>query len=385
MFERILEMIRKEFRQSLRDPRSRGVMIFPPIIQLIIFGFAVNLDVEQVRTAWLDLDRTAESRDLRAAFEGSTHFKILFWPKDAAEITGLLDRGRVDIVVSVERGFGADLLRSRVARVQLLVDGTNSNTAAIVSSYAQQVLARFAAQWAGRQRDVLLVAATAASGGAVQPAIPRLDVRSRIWFNPNLRSSDYYVPGVIALVITVTTLILTALALVREKEIGTMEQLMVTPLRPIELMLGKTIPFALVGMFDLVLVTVLALVVFRIPLRGEIILLFVAAMFYVMTTLGLGLFISEISQTQQQAMMLSFFFTFPIILLSGFAFPVANMPDAIRWATYLNPMRYFLEIVRAVFLKGVGLEILWPKFVALAVFGVAILGINAVRFHKRLE
>ena len=385
MFERILEMIRKEFRQSLRDPRSRGVMIFPPIIQLIIFGFAVNLDVEQVRTAWLDLDRTAESRDLRAAFEGSTHFKILFWPKDAAEITGLLDRGRVDIVVSVERGFGADLLRSRVARVQLLVDGTNSNTAAIVSSYAQQVLAQFAAQWAGRQRDMLLVSATAASGGAVQPAIPRLDVRSRIWFNPNLRSSDYYVPGVIALVITVTTLILTALALVREKEIGTMEQLMVTPLRPIELMLGKTIPFALVGMFDLVLVTVLALVVFRIPLRGEIILLFVAAMFYVMTTLGLGLFISEISQTQQQAMMLSFFFTFPIILLSGFAFPVANMPDAIRWATYLNPMRYFLEIVRAVFLKGVGLEILWPKFVALAVFGVAILGINAVRFHKRLE
>jgi ABC-2 type transport system permease protein len=385
MIERVLEMMRKEFRQVLRDPRARGLLIGPPIIQLIVFGFAVNLDVEHVRTAWVDLDRTAESRDLRAAYEGSPHFRISYEPKDEREISDLLDRERVDIVISVERGFGADLARGRVARVQFLLDGSNSNTAAIVSSYARQVLARFGATWAERQKATNLIAPSLAVASAVQPRLPRLDVRHRVWFNPNLRSRDYFVPGIIALVITIITMILTALALVREKEIGTMEQLMVTPLRPVELMLGKTIPFALVGMFDVLMVTVLALIIFHVPLRGSLLLLFFGAALYVMTTLGMGLFISMVSQTQQQAMMLSFFFTFPVILLSGFAFPIANMPPVIQWVTYLNPMRYFLEIVRAVFLKGVGLEILWPKFVALAVLGVAILGINSVRFHKRLE
>jgi len=385
VIERILEIARKEFRQSLRDPRSRAVMIFPPIFQLLIFGFAVNLDVENVRTAWMDLDRTAASRELRAAYEASPNFVILYEPSNEAEIGNLLDHGRVDIVISVERGFGADLLRGRPARIQILVDGTNSNTAAIVSSYAQEVLARFSASWVERQKAANLIPASFAGGAPVGFRIPRLDVRSRIWFNASLRSRDYYVPGVIALVITVTTVILTALAIVREKEIGTMEQLMVTPLRPIELMLGKTIPFALVGMFDILLVTVLALIVFHIPLRGSLALLFFAAALYIMATLGIGLFISANSQTQQQAMMLSFFFTFPIVLLSGFAFPIANMPQVIQWVTYLNPMRYFLEVVRAVFLKGVGPAILWPNLAALAILGVSILGVNSLRFRKRLE
>lgn len=385
MIERILEMVRKEFRQSLRDPRARVVMIVPPIVQLLVFGFAVNLDVETVRMAWVDSDRTAQSRALRAAFDGSRYFHVLYEPADEGAVGDLLDHGRVDLVVRVENGFAADLLRGRTAAVQLLVDGTNSNTAAIVSSYANRVLASFGATWAMRQRDVRLVAASLAVGGAVRPRVPRLDVRSRIWFNANLLSRDYFVPGVIALVITVTTMILTALALVREKEIGTMEQLMVTPLRPIELMLGKTIPFAIVGMLDVLLVTTLALIVFHIPLRGNIALLFLGAAFYVMTTLGIGLFISTVSHTQQQAMMLSFFIMFPVILLSGFAFPIANMPEPIQWLTYVNPMRYFLEIVRVVFLKGVGLETLWPQFAALALLGMSILGLNSLRFHKRLE
>ena len=385
MRERIAQMVRKEFRQALRDPRMRMVLVMPPIIQLLVFGFAVNLDVDDVRTAWVDHDRTAESRALRASFDGSPNIRIVYEPRGEREITDLLDRGRVHLVVSVERGFSADLARGRVAHVQLLIDGTNSNTAAIVSAYARQILAGFAAQWARRRVAIDLVPASFAAGGAVGHSLPRLDLRSRIWFNANLRSRDYYVPGVIALVITVTTLVLTPLAIVREKEIGTIEQLMVTPLRPVELMLGKTIPFALVGLFDVLLVTVLALVVFRIPLRGDILLLLLGAVFYVMTMLGLGLFISTISHTQQQAMMSSFFFVFPAILLSGFAFPIANMPVVIQWVTYLNPMRYFLEIVRALFLKGIGLEILWPQFVALAILGVGILGFNSVRFRKRLE
>lgn len=385
MFERILEMVRKEFRQSFRDPRARVVMIVPPIMQLLIFGFAVNLDVEHVRTAWVDFDRTASSRDLRAAFAGSRYFHIVYEPKTERDVTNLLDHGRVDLVVRVERGFAADLMRGRTAKVQLLVDGTDSNTAAIVSGYSQRLLGEFGARELAQQRNRRLFAASMAAGVAIEPSVPRLDVRARVWFNPDLNSRDYFVPGVIAVVITVATLILTALAIVREKEIGTMEQLMVTPLRPVELMIGKTIPPAVVGMFDILLVTVMALLVFRIPLRGAPGLLFLGGAVYIMTTLGIGLFISTVSHTQQQAMMLSFFFTFPIMLLSGFAFPIANMPEPIQWITYLNPLRYFLEIVRGVFLKGIGLETLWPQFVAMILLGTTILGINSMRFHKRLE
>ncbi len=378
-------MIRKEFRQVLRDPKSRAVLIMPPIIQLIVFGMAVNLDVENVRTAWVDLDCTEASRALRAAYEGSAHFTISYEPAGEAEIADLLDRGRVDLVVRVERGFAADLLRGRTAKVQLLVDGSNSNTAAIVSAYAQQILSRFGAEWLQRQKATRLVAATQSAGAPVAPRLPRLDVRSRVWFNPNMLSSAYYVPGIIVLVITITTLTLTSLALVREKEIGTLEQLMVTPLRPAELMLGKTIPFAIVAMFDVLLVTILALVLYHVPLRGHVYLLFLGGLLYVMTTLGIGLFVSTVSNTQQQAMMLSFFVSFPTIQLSGFAFPIANMPTVVQWISYANPMRYFLEIVRAVFLKGVGMEVLYPQFLALAGLGALILGLSSMRFHKRLE
>jgi len=385
MRERMIEMIRKEFRQAFRDPRMRAVMFFPPIIQLIIFGFAVNLDVQDVRTAWVDEDRSEESRVLRAQFEGSPNFRITAEPATEAEVTSLLDRGRVHLVVRVEKGFGADLAQGRTASVQLLIEGSNSNTASIVANYAQRILAQHSARWLEERRRQLLLAAGPSRGEAVRPVVPRIDLQTRVWFNPNFVSRDYYVPGIVALVITVTTILLTALAIVREKEIGTMEQLMVTPLRPIELMIGKTVPFALVGMIDIVLITVLALLIFGVPFRGSLVVLFASAALYILAMLGLGLFISTVSRTQQQAMMLSFFVTFPVILLSGFAFPIRNMPTVIQWITYLNPMRYFLEIVRAVFLKGIGLSLLWPQFVALAVLGVSILGINSLRFHKRLD
>jgi ABC-2 type transport system permease protein len=385
MFERIFEMVRKEFRQTLRDPRARTLLIGPPIIQLIIFGFAVNLDVGNVRTAWMDSDRTAESRALRKAYEGSPNFTILYEPSSAGQIRTLLDKGEADVVLSVEPGFGIALNRGEAARVQILVDGSNSNTASIVSAYSRQVLSRFGAEWAVRQQNVNLVPASLAAGGAVKPQLPRLDVRSRVWFNPDLRSRDYFVPAVIGLVMTLITMTLTALAIVREKEIGTMEQLMVTPLRPVELMLGKTIPFVIVGILQVLLMTGLALLVFGVPFRGSVALLAFGGLLYLMTTLGMGLLISVVSHTQQQAMMLSFFVTLPVILLSGFAFPVANMPAPIQWVTLLNPARYFIEIIRAIFLKGVGISILWPQFAALFVIGAVILAINSKRFHKRLE
>jgi ABC-2 type transport system permease protein len=212
-----------------------------------------------------------------------------------------------------------------------------------------------------------------------------VEARTRVWFNPDLHSRNYFVPGVIANIIMLVTLMLTALAIVREKEIGTMEQLMVTPLRPIELMLGKTLPFALVGLVDVVVITAAALIIFHIPFRGNPLLLLASAVLYLLTSLGAGLFLSTISQTQQQAMMASFFFTTPAFMLSGFSFPIRNMPVVVQYLTYLDPIRYFMEIVRGIFLKGVGISALWPQMLALLVFGVTVLSLSVVRFHKSLD
>jgi len=230
-----------------------------------------------------------------------------------------------------------------------------------------------------------LVAATAAAGGPVSFAIPNINARSRVWFNPELKSRVYFVPGIIVNIIMLVTVMLTAMAIVREKEIGTMEQLMVTPIRPIELILGKTLPFAGVGLVNMIMITVAALLIFNVPLRGHWPALLVSTILFLMTTLGSGLFISTISQTQQQAMMSSFFFFQPAFMLSGFAFPVRNMPEPVQWLTYLNPARYFMDIVRGVFLKGTGFEVLWPQMTALAVLGVTVLLLAALRFHKRLD
>jgi len=359
MWRRIREIIKKEFRQALREPRMRVVLFLPPLIQLLIFGYAVNLDVENIRMAWMDQDRTPASRDLLAAFESSKHFQVTATPSREQEVQQLLDQGKVQAVVRVLPGFARGIQRGQTTAAQILVDGANSNTASLVSSYAAQIIGGY-------------------SGHAMNP-------RSRVWFNPDLRSRNYFVPGVVVNIIMFVTLMLTALAIVREKEIGTMEQLMVTPIRPIELMIGKTLPFAVVGLIDLIVVTSAALLVFRIPFRGNALLLLGSAILFLLTSLGAGLFLSTISQTQQQAMMSTFFFSTPAFMLSGFAFPIHNMPVAVQWLTYLNPLRYFMEIVRGIFLKGTGIEVLWPQILSLAVYGVVVMGFSALRFRKRLD
>jgi ABC-2 type transport system permease protein len=265
----------------------------------------------------------------------------------------------------------------------VLVDGTNSNTASLVSNYAGGVIADFSTDQLELQQRAK---AMARSGGTpVAAALPEIDAATRVWFNPDLYSRNYFVPGVVANIIMMVTLMLTSLAIVREKEIGTMEQLMVTPVRPIELMLGKTLPFAVVGLIDVALITGAALLVFHVPLRGSFLLLLGCAVLFLMTSLGAGLFLSTISHTQQQAMMSSFFFSTPAFMLSGFAFPIRNMPLVVQWLTYLNPVRYFIEIVRGIFLKGVGVDVLWPQMVCLAVYGAGVLGLSAARFRKKLD
>jgi len=282
-------------------------------------------------------------------------------------------------------GFGKEVNRGQTTGVQVLVDGTNSNTASLVGTYASQIVGHFAGEALQEQQHKRLVAMTLASGGPAELRVPTLDVRQRVWFNPDLRSRNYFVPGVLVNIVALVTVMLTAMSIVREKEIGTMEQLMVSPIRPLELMLGKTLPFALVGMLQVAVMTALALAVFQVPFRGSFLTLLVCTALFLMTTLGACLFISTISNTQQQALMTFFFMFMPMFLLSGFSFPINSMPTSVQWLTYLNPLRYFMEIIRGIFLRGTGPSILWPQMVALSVFGVAIFSGSALRFRKKLD
>jgi ABC-2 type transport system permease protein len=383
MWERIYEILKKEIRQSLRDPKLRGVMFFPPIMQMLVFGFAVSLDVNNVKLGWLDMDQTEQSRGLLRKFEGTPYFTLKGVARDEKQAQALLDSGAVDAVVRIPYNFGADVSRMKQTEVQVLVDGSNSNTAAIVGNYATGVIAGFNAETLASQRTARLVDST--RNGPVRLAVPTVEAETRVWFNPDLKSRNYFVPGILVNIIMIVTLNMTAMSIVREKEIGTMEQIMVTPIRPFELMIGKTLPFALIGFLESIFVTALALLIFNVPFRGSVLLLAGAASLFLLSMLGLGLFLSTISHTQQQASMTSFFFIQPAFMLSGFTFPIRNMPTPVQWITYLNPLRYFMDIVRGVFLKGAGIDALWSQMLLLGVFGVAILVSSALRFHKRLD
>ncbi len=385
MRQRLRRIIRKEFIQALRDPRMRSILFLPPLIQLLVFGYAASLDVDNAKIAWMDQDHTPESRELLSEFEGSGRFILAGMPNDERAMQRMMDRGQVDAVVRILPGFARDVERGRSTSVQVLLDGTNSNTASIVSGYASQAIARYSSEALQHQQSAMLVGATEDAGGPVQQPVPQVTSRTRVWFNPDLRSRNYFIPGVIVNIITLVTLSLTAMAIVREKEIGTMEQLMVTPIRPSELIIGKTLPFVAVGIWDMLLVMSAALLIFHVPFRGNFWLLFGSTLLFLLTTLGAGLFISTVSKTQTQAMMATSLFFQPFFMLSGFTFPIRNMPQLAQWLTFVNPVRYFMEIVRGVFLQGAGIESLWPQMVALAFFGVTILWLSVQRFHKHLD
>lgn len=369
MFERIKQMIIKEFIQVLRDKRMKAIIFGVPIIQLMVFGYAVTTDVNQISTAIYDLDKSFESRELARKLESSGYFTLSYAPESPGEIRELLDRGKILCAIQINRGFSRDLKKGIPTEVQILVDGTDSNTATVAMSYASRIIAKYAMDEGTKKLELLPV---------------KVDIRTRAWYNPDLRSKNYNVPGVIALMIMLICLLLTSMAIVREREIGTMEQLMVTPLRPTELMLGKTIPFGIIGFFDMFLVTVVGTSWFNIPIKGSIYLLTVSTAIYLMSVLGIGLFISTISKTQQQALMATFLFFAPAVLLSGFMFPIENMPEIIQYGTYLNPLRYFLVIIRGIFLKGIGVDILWPQMAALLLLGTVVITISSLRFKKRI-
>lgn len=375
MWERIYRMLVKEFIQVLRDPRMKAMIFVMPVVQLIMFGYAVTTDVDHIRTAVYDLDRSAESRALIERFTASGYFIVVATPDDPRTLGRLLDQGEVTLAMQINAGFADDLRSGRQAAIQSMVDGTDSNTGTVAMDYAQRITAEFS-----RARSAPPVELGQLAQARPQP----VELRSRAWFNPDLKSRNYNVPGVIAVIVLLMSLLLTSMAVVREREIGTMEQLMVTPIRPMELILGKTLPFVLISFIDVVLVTAVGITWFQVPIQGSFWLLLLGSGLYLMSTIGVGLFISTISSTQQQALMSSFFFYLPAVLLSGFMFPIANMPEPAQWITYLNPLRYFLVIIRDLFLKGSGMDALWPQFAALAVLGAVLLTLSALRFRKRV-
>jgi ABC-2 type transport system permease protein len=369
---RVLHLIKKELLELRQDPRLFGIVILAPIIQLNVLGYAATTDVKDIPIAIVDADRSTASRALVNRFESSANFKIVAMPGSTNDIDTYLDRGDAWMVLSIPPDYGRKVSAGRPTVLQVVADGTDSNSTGVAMGYAQALIG-------GYVQDLT---AEAAPGMPLQaPVTPEI----RVWFNPRLESRDFMIPGIVALLLLVITTNLSAMAIVREKEIGTLEQLNVTPLARWELITGKLLPYALIGIIDVVLVLIVAIYWFEVPMRGSIPLLFGMCLIYLLTTLGLGLFVSTISQTQQQAMMTTiFFFLTPMMYLSGFIFPIANMPSWIQQITYLIPLRYFLVIVRGIFQKGVGLEILWPQALALFAWGAAVLTLATLRSSKRL-
>jgi ABC-2 type transport system permease protein len=376
MFQKVRYFFIKELIQTLRDKRMRITLIVPPILQLIVFGYAANLDVKHIRTAIRDLDQSVESRDLIGRFGSSKYFDIVTFPNTPREVKDLIDQGKVTVSIEIPTDFSRKLKKGDTATVQIVLDGTESNTALIALGYANQILSEFSTQ--------VLVKRLNRSGmiGFQQAGV---DLQQRTWFNPNFESRIFYVPGVIASIAFLIPIILTAQAIVREREIGTLEQIMVTPIHSWELMVGKTLPFALVGLFDVIMIALIGVFWFEVPLRGNPLVLLAGAVLFLMSSVAIGLFISTICTTQQQAQISTFFFTMPAFTLSGFAFPIENMPEWIQYLTYANPLRYFLVIVRGVFLKANGLDILWPQMLALGILGTLMILLSSLRFQKRLK
>ena len=370
---RISSVVRKELIQLRRDKKMRAMLFIAPVMQVLILGYAANMDVRDVPLAVLDQDMSPRSRELTAAFENSAAFRLVASPSSQKELSRDLDDGSAEVGVSIPPSFGSDLDAGRRPELQILVDGSRSNTAAVSLSYAVSIANAYG------QR-------IGAGNAPIRMALPSVDARTRVWYNPELKSRLFMVPGIFALLAMIFTIILTSLAIVKEKEIGTLEQLMVSPLRKGELIVGKLLPFMLVSLVILTLALAAVRVFFGIVPRGSLVLLALLSIAFVISTLGIGLFVSTIARTQQQAMMFSiFFFMFPMMILSGFVFPIANMPPLMQAVTYIMPLRYYLVIIRGLFLKGSGLGILWPQLLPLLTIGAAVIGISVVRFRKQLD
>jgi len=377
MLARLKQMLIKEFIQVFRDKRTRFVLFGPPIIQMLVFGYAATFEIHHVPTVVLDLDHSQESRELISRFSSSPYFDVQRQLTDYHQIGDLIDQGQATVGLEINAGFAQNLRKGQTSPLQVIVDATNSNTALIASGYITQIALGFAQDY---QKDRIYRISP-----QMLEEMPSVQLEQRPWYNPDLRSRWFFVPGIIGSLTLVLVVTLTAFAVVREREIGTLEQIMVTPIRPAEFILGKTLPFFLIGLFDVSLIATVGTMWFQVPFRGQILVLFAGAILFLLCMLGAGLLISTVSSTQQQAMVTAFFFIMPAITFSGFGFPISTMPQWLQYLTYLSPLRYFLVVLRGTYLKGVGMEILWPQMLAMAALGISLLTIAVLRFHKALD
>lgn len=373
----ILNFIKKEFLQFKRDPKMFGIILIAPVIQLTFLGYAANLDIERIKLVVYDQDKTTASRKLIDELTSSGYFIIQNYVNDYNSVTEYLDYNKAIIALVIPDDFEKNINRNETAKLQAIFDASDGNTASIAAGYFQQIVLQFT------QRTTLEMLK---KSGTVFLSVGNVTHEIRIWYNPTLKTRNYMVPGIVGLLLSIVTLLLTSLAIVKEKEIGTMEQLIVTPLRPYQIIIGKLVPFILLGFVSIIIVLTAMRFIFDIPVKGNLFFLFLSAFFYILSTLGLGLFVSTISRTQQQAMMIAVFAVMmPMVFLSGFAFPVENMPKIIQYISYVIPLKYFINIIRGVISKGLGFSELWINAAVLLAMGIIILLLSSLRFQRRLD
>ncbi len=373
----ILHIVKKEFLQFRRDPKMFAMILISPVVQLIFLGYAANFDVNVVHTAILDQDKTITSRQFIEKFEGSGYFETDYYVNNYKTLQNLIDNHKIIFGLVIPKDFEKKIERNETAPVQAVFDGSDGNTASISAGYVQLIVSNYSKS--------VVTDFLNKTGVKIIPA-GNVESKVRVWYNPELKTRNFMVPGIVGLLLMIVTLILTSLAIVKEKELGTLEQLIVTPIKSYQLIIGKLIPFALLGFVAEIIVLTAMVFVFNIPIRGSLIFLFFTTSLYILSTLGLGLFVSTISKTQQQAMMLAIFVVMmPMIYLSGFAFPIENMPKIIQYFTYLIPLRYFMVIMRGIILKGVGFSDLWLETALLFIIGTVIIILSSLRFRKRLD
>jgi ABC-2 type transport system permease protein len=377
MLGRLKQMMIKEFIQVFRDKRTRFILIGPPVIQMLVFGYAATYEIRRVPTVVVDMDHSLESRELVSRFTSSPYFDVQGQLSDSRQLGDLIEAGKATVGLEIHAGFAQQLRKGQTAPLQVIVDATNSNTALIASGYISQIALGFAQEY---QKDRIMRIAP-----QLVEVMPSVQLESRPWYNVGLSSRWFFVPGVIGSLTLVLVVLLTAFAVVREREIGTLEQIMVTPIRPAEFILGKTLPFFLIGLFDVSLIATVGTFWFQVPFRGQILVLLTGAVLFLFCMLGVGLLISTVSSTQQQAMVTAFFFIMPAITFSGFGFPISTMPQWMQYLTYLMPLRYFLVVLRGTYLKGVGVDILWPEMASMAGLAFCLLTVAILRFHKALD
>jgi len=375
MLQRLARMLIKEFLQMLRDPRMRFVVLAVPVIQMAIMASALTTDVTDIEMALLDMDKTPASRGLAEAFTASGYFHIGYLLHGQNEITPLMDQRNVRAVLQIPYGFSRALQRSETAEVQLITDGSDSNSTAIVQGYAGYIMNDYNDREQKRRLG---------RKGITRPPV-QLSVESRAWFNPNQESRFYYVPALIATMLFIFSLLLTSIGIVREKEIGTIEQVMVTPIRRLEFILGKTIPYMITGYLTMTFMLIVAFFAFDVVVKGSLVLLYGLTGIYLAGNMGLALIVSGSAQTQQQALLTSFLILMPSVMLSGFMFPIANMPELIQLATVVNPMRWYLEVIRGVVMKGNSIAGLLVPICAQLTLTVTFLALAVSRFKKTLS